>query len=1674
MNNQNTWKIIDSYFRDNPQSLVMHHTESYNDFYKNGIFQIFRDNNPVRLSSRYNEDTGDFLNKCELFLGGRDGTKIYFGKPVISDNDRNHFMYPNEARLRNMTYAMTIHYDVEVEITTTLVDGETPEPIGQDDIHENFEEEEDEDEEDDNPEKVRNFKKGGASPDKESERKDEESADTNAPKKRKPRLTVLDKMKLNAQRQLAKLPPGQVAKIRELTEKSMLKPGLQKHTFLLEKIFLGRFPIMVQSEFCILNGLSKQIRYNMGECRNDFGGYFIIDGKEKTVIPQEKFADNMLYIREVNDGQYLYSAEIRSVSENVSKPVRTLSVKIVAPSKLVPGEGEKVRKYTYENIVVNIPNVRKPVPLFIVFRALGILSDKDIITMCLLDLDRYSSMVDLFIPSVHDAGAVMSQVTALDFIAMLTKGKTKAQALEILSDYFFTHIGETNFIQKAYYLGYMVFRLLKVYTGVDEETNRDNFKYKRIEPVGVLITDLFREYYKIQMRNIQLRFEEQLYFKATEYENDLKSLIQKNYMKVFSEKIVDTGFKRAFKGNWGAQTHTKRIGVVQDLNRLSHNSALSHLRKTNLHLSAGLKLVGPRILHSSQWGYFDPIDSPDGANIGLHKHLSIATYITKGVSREPMILWLRENAKVKLLEECIPVQLGNSTKVIINGLLLGIVEDPIECVNKFKLFRRNALLPIYFSISFDIKQNTIFVYTDSGRLTRPLFYRDLEVDIDESAENTQKTTSLKFSFDNTEIINKIEQDEFTWTDLVAGFNPRKSDFSTQDMKIYSLKELYQDSRTESPSALTTFKKKQAIIDYVDTSESEDTLIAINSEALEDSSKRYTHMEIHESLIMSMMCNLIPFPQNNPATRNSFSCGQSKQAVSMYHTNHRVRMDKAAVVLNSAQIPLVKTRYMEHINGEENCYGENAIVAIMCYTGYNVEDAMLLNEGSLKRGLFRTTYYSSYECHEEKSNADSQTIFVNIENTTNVVGSKLHQDYSKLDNYGLIREGSTVTDETALVGMITTTTGSVSNINVSKKPKKGQLGIVDKTFLTEGEEGTRIAKVRVREERIPAIGDKMASRAGQKGTIGLVIPEIDMPFTKYGIKPDIIINPHAIPSRMTICQFVETITGKASAHYGAFVDGTAFNSKGLKAGRFGEMLTNVGYHSSGYEVLYNGMTGEQLETEIFIGPTYYLRLKHMVKDKINYRDSGPRTALTRQPVEGRANDGGLRIGEMERDAVISHGATNFLTESMMERSDKYFIAICNKTGMIAVYNPSKNLFLSPMADGPLQYIGTKDRENIQIQNISKFGRSFSLVTVPYSFKLLIQELQCMNIQMRIITEDNIEQIESMSFSKNIEKLLNIERRDMKDTDIKDMITNIRKSINVNTDLKTPKKDAPGSHAYAPGSPAYAPGSPAYAPGSPAYAPGSPAYAPGSPAYAPGSPAYAPGSPAYAPGSPAYAPGSPAYAPGTPQYAPGTPQYAPGTPQYAPGSPAYAPGSPAYASPEYISKGIGGNETNIPNDYNDGERISIRGEQSHPNDTWTITHQTPDFITVENESATNSADAIRVLDRSEILPYQENLQFYNTPMQYPIQSPNREIYTTGMTPSSIPSISVNPIIKIVNGDDKSSGTLDSGANTLPTDSPIYNPTVITNKNDVDDKPSSSKKIKESNDEIDFSQPMVVKKL
>ena len=1193
------WKLLETYIKDHPNYLVKHHIDSYNAFWLEQLPEYLREKNPIQILKEPNETNTDYLLKAKLYIGGKEGDKVYIGKPMIYDDENVHFMYPNEARLRNMTYGFSIHVDVLVEYTIQQ-EGETVE-----------------------------------------------------------------------------------------------------HTNNLEKILLGRFPIMLQSKLCVLHGLDRKLREQMGECKNDPGGYFIISGKEKVIVPQEKFGDNMIYVKDDFNEKYSHSAEIRSVSENMAKPIRTTAVRLVRP----------IPRSSNNNIVVQIANIRKPIPLFIVMRALGIISDKAIMELCLLN--NNDTLKEMLIPCVHDAGMIFTKETALEYMAGFTKQKTVQQVLLLLSDYFLAHIGENLFYQKACFLGYMVYKMLQVVTNSSPATDRDHFMYKRIETSGHSIGQLFHEYYLLQQKHIFTKIDENYLFHKGEYQENFTNLIDNNYQDYFKDRIVEEGFRKAFKGNWGATPQSKKIGIVQPLNRLSFNSALSHLRKLNLPLDSSAKVIGPRLLHASQWGIIDPHDSPDGGNIGLHKHLAIFTHITSGEYSKQMISKIRSMG-MKFLEECTRVYLANATKIFINGNWIGVANNPKEIMAELLQQRRTGQINPYNSISWNISENCIYIFTDEGRPCRPIYYINNEIN--------------KISYQDSSVYDDLIQNNASWKECLFGKSGQQSG---------------------------------GVIEYMDAMAAENSYIALKKDQVISDSK-FTHLEIHPSFMFGVMGNQAVFPEHNPGVRDCYFTGQAKQGISLYHSNFDSRIDKMGVVLEYGQNPLIQSKYTKYIHNNEHPYGVNAIVAIMAYTGYNVEDAIIFNQSAVDRGLFNMTYYSSYEGYEgtgEEKESDTVTHqFANVNSMNATIKNiKSGYDYDKLDDNGLIRENVQLTEKMVVIGKVSYDMNNPGEaLDESIATKKGQMGFIDKTFMTENKEGHRLAKIRIREERKPSIGDKFCSRCGQKGTVGTILQEKDMPFTADGIRPDIIINPHAIPSRMTIGQLIETVYGKACTGYGLHGDCTAYNHDGDMAAVFGSILEELGYHSSGCEILHDGATGDALESNIFIGPTYYLRLKQMVKDKINYRARGPVSNLTRQTVQGRANDGGLRIGEMERDGLIANGMSYFVNDSLMNRGDEFFIAVCNQSGMLAFYNEKKNMFFSPMIDGPIQFTNSVS-DSMRVNPITRYGRTFSIVRVPYAFKLLMQELGTMNIQLRLITSDTIQHLTSLKYSNNIQKLLHTKSR-----------------------------------------------------------------------------------------------------------------------------------------------------------------------------------------------------------------------------------------------------------------------------------------------------------------------------
>jgi DNA-directed RNA polymerase beta subunit len=668
-----------------------------------------------------------------------------------------------------------------------------------------------------------------------------------------------------------------------------------------------------------------------------------------------------------------------------------------------------------------------------------------------------------------------------------------------------------------------------------------------------------------------------------------------------------------------------------------------------------------------------PAETPEGQSIGVVKSISVLTHLT--ITTNSSSLYTYVEPFIKSVNTSSPKELFDKVKVFVNGCWVGITDTPMELYSEMKEKKYKGIMNIYTSIVFDFKMMEIRICNDAGRMVRPL----LRVK-DQKALMTM------------DIINRLETGELLWNDL-----------------------------------LTNCKLDSSVIEYIDPDEQNFAMIALrakNSYILKDTQINYTHCEIHPSTIFGVLASCIPYPEHNQAPRNTYQCAQSKQAMGIYATNYDKRFDKTAYILTSPSRPLVDTRIMNWLDLVKIPSGQVIHVAIMSYTGYNQEDSVLINKGSIDRGMFSTTIY-----HTEKDEDKNITRFVSRckPDPTKTKGVK-YGNYDKIDTTGFIPKNTKLDNRDIIMAKVV---HIKENRNDPTKPIKfedqsktvrtaGEEIYIDENVTCRNGDGYPCAKVRMRTFRKPCIGDKFSSRHGQKGTVGLIIPECDMPYTRNGLKPDIIINPHAIPSRMTIGQLKETLLGKVLVHLGMFGDGTSFGNLDVKT--IATELQKLGYESYGNEIMYDGLTGEQFNTSIFIGPVFYQRLKHMVNDKQHSRSIGPMVNLTRQPAEGRSRDGGFRIGEMERDVMLAHGMSRFCRERLYDVSDKYSVHVCKKCGMIAQYN-----------DGTSNGMMSKFSFTVHKCSVCDNTTDFAYVEIPYAFKLMAHELQTINCVPRLLTE-----------------------------------------------------------------------------------------------------------------------------------------------------------------------------------------------------------------------------------------------------------------------------------------------------------------------------------------------------
>lgn len=947
---------------------------------------------------------------------------------------------------------------------------------------------------------------------------------------------------------------------------------------------IGKIPLMLQSKYCVLEQARGMTLSEMGEDKYDYGGYFIVNGQEKVVVAQERQAENMVYCFQQGKGQSKFShkCEIRSVCENNTFNVKNAEVKLTAK------EGNIGR-----TIKVKIQGMRQELPLFVVFRALGIISDKQIVESILYSLSDsdVAPYLELIRPSIDEASPIRDEQTALEYCSkyiILQSGVKPStfqdskyklwQTRNTIIEEFLPHLGRSP-VKKAYFLGYMTYRLLHSFLN-DDYADRDSFLNKRVDSTGELMAFLFRKHFKQMMRDVENKCKQEL---QRHKFGDLASTLGRKIKK----SDIESGMKYGLStGNWGLQSKDNKKGIAQMLNRLSYLSFLSHLRKVQAPMSKTLKAVQPRLLHSTQWGRICAAETPEGAPIGIVKNLALMTVITVASSSEPVRNYLN-NLGLESLEDISAQSIYGKAKIFVNGDWVGVHENPSELYVELKKLRRQGLINIYTSICWNVEINEVFITTDGGRLLRPLLV----------VENNKLLITA-------DIIKKLNTNELVWDDLLT------------DVKGYFS------------------------VEYLDVSEENTAMVALNKENLDDNKKEndkyynFTHCEISPNLIFGIYAGVAPLSDHQQAPRVIYYAAQSKQAIGIFSTTFENRFDTNGHVLYYPQKPLVTTDYSDYINMNKVPNGQNIVVAIACHTGYNQEDSVIVNGSSVQRGMFVTSYFRTYDGKEQKNQSTLEEekfckpVRYNPNGTPRTAGMKEGTSYAKLEENGFVKEGTRVTGGDAIIGkcipLKTTSDDDIKYRDASTFVKGGDNGVVDKVYINKDGEGFKFGRVRVRSERMPEIGDKFAPRYANKCTCGIIVSQEDMPFTKHGIVPDFIINPISFPKRKTIGQLIELVMGKTGSLNGYQIDGTPFSR--MNPNDIGDILEKCGFQRNGLEVLYDGKTGEQIESAIFIGPNYYHRLKHMVQDKIHSRSSGPYSQLVRQPSVGRSRDGGLRVGK----------------------------------------------------------------------------------------------------------------------------------------------------------------------------------------------------------------------------------------------------------------------------------------------------------------------------------------------------------------------------------------------------------------------------------------------------------------
>ena len=906
-------------------------------------------------------------------------------------------------------------------------------------------------------------------------------------------------------------------------------------------------------------------------------------------------------------------------------------------------------------IVAKIPGSPVDIPVVTLIRALGLESDKDIASVVSL-VEIIQNQLE---GSFEKAGDVPTPKDAIQYISkriapgMLEEFQIK-RAETLLDWGLLPHLGKhpENRKEKAFFLGEATCKLIELKLGWIEPDDKDHYGNKVIKFAGQMLADLFRTAFRNLVRDMKYQLE------RSGQKRGLNAVAAAIRPGIISDKLNNA----IATGNWGRG----RVGVTQLLDRTNYLSTISHLRRVQSPLSRTQPNFEARDLHSTHFGRICPSETPEGSNCGLVKNLALSAIISQNVPSEDVVETLYNSGVVDLNSANNDIK-KDGTRIFVDGKLIGFHKNGQELTQTLRTLRRTSKIHPHVGISIyepdqEGATGRLYVNCNAGRVLRPLII----------VENDKSLLTDEF-------LDKISKKLISWNDLI----------------------------------------RMGIIELIDANEEENCYIAFDK----GGTKKFTHLEIFPSAILGAGASIIPYPEHNQSPRNTYESAMAKQSLGfstpMMNTSTYVRQH----FMLYPQTPIVTTKSLNLLGMEERPAGQNCVVAVLPFDGYNIEDAIVLSKSSVDRGLARTFFYRIYDAEAKQYPGGMRDNFEIPNADDNIRGYKGEKSYRVLEEDGIVATESSVIGGDILIGKTSPPrfmeeykefeSSGPYRRDTSIGVRPSETGVVDTVVMTQSHEGGKMYKIRVRDMRIPEIGDKFASRHGQKGVLGILAKNEDLPYTEQGITPDVLINPHAFPSRMTVGMMMESVTGKAAAVRGKQFDGSAF--VGEKMDVVKEILDKAGFKYSGKEKMYDGRTGKSFLVDVFIGVVYYQKLHHMVSDKIHARARGQVQMLTKQPTEGRARGGGLRFGEMERDCLIAYGASMLLKDRLLDESDKTEVLVCEKCGLTGFHDARKRKFVCAQCGDTAP---------------------ISSVSVAYAFKLLLQEILSLNIAPRLKLKERV--------------------------------------------------------------------------------------------------------------------------------------------------------------------------------------------------------------------------------------------------------------------------------------------------------------------------------------------------